>query len=104
MPFTSEQMIAILAACETYGTKCRGGLYSGVDNIRRIRALVLLLRHSGLRIGDAVALNRSRVKGDKLFLYNAKTGTPVYVPLPDFVLTALEAVSVRECSILLLDR
>ena len=37
-------------------------------------------------------LERSRITGDKLFLYTAKTGTPVYVPLPDFVLTALEAV------------
>jgi len=26
------------------------------------------------------------------FLYTAKTGTPVYCPLPDFVITALEAV------------
>jgi integrase/recombinase XerD len=45
-----------------------------------------------LRIGDGVTLERSRITGDKLFLYTAKTGTPVYVPLPDFVLTALEAV------------
>jgi integrase/recombinase XerD len=53
---------------------------------------VLLLRHSGLRIGDAVTLERSRITGGKLFLYTAKTGTPVYVPLPDFVLTDFEAV------------
>ena len=45
-----------------------------------------------MRIGDVVALERSRITGDKLFLYTAKTGTPVYVPLPDFVLTALEGV------------
>jgi len=71
--------------------KCRGGKYRGPENFRRIRALVLLLRHSGLRIGDAVMLERSRITGDKLFLYTAKTGTPVYVPLPEFVFTALEA-------------
>jgi integrase len=45
-----------------------------------------------LRIGDAVTLERNRINGDKLFLYTAKTGTPVYLPLPDFVLRALEAV------------
>ena len=45
-----------------------------------------------MRIGDAVMLERSRITGDKLFLYTAKTGTPVYIPLPDLVLTALEAV------------
>jgi integrase len=44
-----------------------------------------------LRIGDAVTLERGRITADKLFLYTAKTGTPVYVPLPDFVVTALEA-------------
>jgi len=70
--------------------KCRGGQYRPYENAWRIRALVLLLRHSGLRIGDAVTLERGRITGDKLFLYTAKTGTPVYVPLPNFVLTALE--------------
>jgi integrase len=92
MPFESDQMVKILAACEQYGMKCRGGKYRGPENARRIRAFVLLLRHSGLRIGDAVTLERSRITGEKLFLYAAKTGTPVYVPLPDFVLTALETV------------
>jgi integrase len=92
MPFTPEQMAEILSACEGYARKCRGGKYRGPENVRRIRAFVLLLRHSGLRIGDTVTLERGRITGDKLFLYTAKTGTPVYVPLPDFVLTALEAV------------
>jgi integrase len=92
MPFDSDQMVKILAACEKYGMKCRGGKYKPRENARRIRAFVLLLRHSGLRISDAVTLQRSRITGDKLFLYTAKTGTPVYVPLPDFVLTGLEAV------------
>jgi integrase/recombinase XerD len=92
MPFTSEQMAEILNACEKYGNRCRGGKYRGPENARRIRAFVLLLRHSGLRIGDAVTLERSRITADKLFLFTAKTGTPVYVPLPEFVLTALAAV------------
>jgi integrase/recombinase XerD len=92
MPFTPEQMAEILSACEKYGNRCRGGKYRGPENARRIRAFVFLLRHSGLRIGDAVTLDRNRITADKLFLYTAKTGTPVYVPLPEFVLTALAAV------------
>jgi integrase/recombinase XerD len=52
---------------------------------------VLLLRHSGLRIGDAVTLSRERLDGDKLFLYTSKAGTPVYCPLPPFVMAALTA-------------
>ena len=92
MPYTPDQVADILIACAQYGNTCRGGKYRGPENARRIRAFVLLLRHSGLRIGDAVTLGRSRITGDKLFLYTAKTGTPVYCPLPDFVLNALEAM------------
>ena len=50
-----------------------------------------MLRYSGMRIGDVATLNRERVTGNKLLLYTAKTGTPVYCPLPDFVILALEA-------------
>ncbi len=92
MPFTPDQMADILSACEKYGSKARGGRYTGPENARRIRAFVLLLRHSALRIGDAVTLERRRIIADKLLLYTAKTGTPVHLPLPSFVLTALEAM------------
>lgn len=47
-----------------------------------MKAFVLTMRHSGLRIGDTIALKRDRVKGNKLFLHTQKTGTRVYVPLP----------------------
>jgi predicted ABC-type ATPase len=50
---------------------------------------VLTMRHSGLRIGDTIALKRDRMKGNKLFLYTQKTGTAVYVPLPPAVVEAL---------------
>jgi len=88
LPFTREEWVRILAACDVY--KDNYGR-TGRENARRLRAFVLLLRYSGLRIGDAVALSRDRIADGKLFLYTAKTGTPVYCPLPDFVLTALEA-------------
>jgi len=86
MPFTAKEMVAILAAVDHYGQE-------GSRNRRRMRALVLLLRHSGLRIGDAVTLSKERIDGDKLFLYTSKAGTPVYCPLPSFVITALEAAA-----------
>jgi integrase len=92
LPFTPEQMTNILRACEKYGNKARGGRYKGPENARRIRAFVLLLRHSGLRIGDAVTVERNRITGDKPFLYAAKTGTPVYCPLPDSLMVALVAI------------
>jgi integrase/recombinase XerD len=53
------------------------------------RAMILLLRHTGLRIQDAACLERARLNDDKLFLYTQKTGTPVYCPLPPKVVEAL---------------
>jgi integrase len=55
-------------------------------------SLTLLMRWSGLRIRDAVTLERHRLHGESLLLYQAKTGMPVYVPLPPFVIEALQAL------------
>lgn len=50
---------------------------------QRLRAMVGLLRWGGVRIRDAVTLEKTRLlANDDLFLYQAKTGVPVYVPLP----------------------
>ena len=82
-PLMKEQVDAILKACDTYPDKA---------NAIRLRALVLLLRYSGLRIRDAVTLARNRIQADKLFLFTAKTGTAVYCPLPPIVMSALHAI------------
>lgn len=64
----------------------------GESNGTRLRTLTLLMRWSGLRIRDAVTLERSRLEGDNLLLYQAKTRTPVYVPLPPEVAESLRTV------------
>jgi integrase/recombinase XerD len=81
LPFDEDQVAAILNACDRYSTK---GIYRE-QNGTRLRALTLLMRYSGLRIGDAVTCPRERLVGSKLVLYQAKTGTPVYCPLPPLV-------------------
>jgi site-specific recombinase XerD len=86
LPFTSDETVRILTSCNTHkGVSPRNRL--------RLRALLLLLRYSGLRIGDAVTLSRERLKGERLFLYTSKTGVPVHIPLPTFVIEALEAAA-----------
>ena len=50
----------------------------------------ILLRYSGMRIGDAVNFSTDRLEGSRLFLYTQKTGVPVNTILPEFVLSALE--------------
>jgi len=89
MPFSQDDMVKILAACNEWGEKHQGETRAR-ENSWRIRALVLLLRYSGLRIQDAVTLARDRIADGRLFLYTAKTGTPVYLPLPGFVVEALD--------------
>ena len=81
MPFSEDDIERLLEACATF----RG-------NGQRLRALIGLLRHSGLRIGDAVVLERSRIKDGRVFVYTAKTGTPVMCPLPKHILKELAAL------------
>jgi len=89
MPFTYDEMIKILAGTESYASKMPN---NAKRNARRLRSLILLLRYSGMRIGDAVGLSRERLEGNHLLLYTAKTGTPVYCVLPAFVVESLESM------------
>ena len=70
MPYTRDEMIRILAAITRYRDEFPP---RGKENALRIRALVLLLRYSGMRIGDAVSLSSDRINLHRLFLYTAKT-------------------------------
>ncbi len=88
--FPLDEFERIIAA-----TYIRRGDRGGGDvkaNQTRLRTMTLLMRWSGLRIRDAVTLERHRLNGDSLLLYQAKTGTPVYVPLPPHVVEALENI------------
>lgn len=79
--FTKEEFRALVDATHAYGN-WRGG-HDFEHRQDRLRALILLMRWSGLAIKDAVTLERQRISDDgNLFLYRAKTGVPVYVPLP----------------------
>lgn len=88
--FTSSEFAKIVDATYVYG-KWRGGRDFQYRQIR-LRALILLMRWSGLSILDAVTLERSRLHGDRLFLYRHKTKVPVYVPLPPAVAKMLHAL------------
>jgi integrase len=85
LPFSKEEMEKLIWACELFSTN---GRYRA-KNRTRIKALVLLMRYSGLAIRDAVTLERRRINEGKLFLYRHKTGVPVTVLLPEPVLLAL---------------
>ena len=88
--FTSDQFEKLLTATSLFGWGSRDG--KAAIWAERLRVMLLLMRWSGLRIGDAVTLERSRLVGNNIFLYQAKTGTPVYVPLPPNVAQKLRNV------------
>lgn len=87
--FPRDEFNKIIEATNTYGDP-RGGFIPLEDLRLRLRVMTWLMRWSGLRIRDAVTLQKDRLQGDSLFLYQAKTGTPVYVPLPPYVVQALK--------------
>jgi integrase/recombinase XerD len=88
LPFSQQQLSNILGAVAAYGQRAA---HNAKLNALRIRALVLVMRYGGLRIGDAVSLTPDRIVDGKLALYTQKTGTHVRVPLPEFVTAALES-------------
>lgn len=87
LPFSKEEWKDILMALDVYQEV---HVASTKRTHRQLKALLLLMRYSGLRISDAIALKKSDVRDGKVFLYQAKTGHPVLIPLPDFVLEALD--------------
>jgi integrase/recombinase XerD len=89
LPFSNEEMVRIFAALGPFSDQTSP---TGKDSGRRLRGLALVLRYSGMRIGDAVKLTTDKINGNKLFLYTQKTDVPVYTVLPDFVVEALDAM------------
>ena len=89
MPFSEGEWADITTAIDVYA---RVHEQVPQSSIAQLRALLLLLRYSGLRISDAVSLERNRINDGKLFLYQAKTGHPVMIPLQGNVLEALGKV------------
>lgn len=78
LPFSDEEIARIIAACDRY----RG-------NRKRIKTFILTMRYSGLRIGDTIALKKSRLTENRLFLRASKNEADVFVPLPHDVANGL---------------
>lgn len=88
MPYSRDEFNRVIRACESYPSVEHPNARLG----SRLKALVLLLRYSGLRIADAVTLSSRQVKDGVLVLRTEKTGTDVPVPPPEVTMNALNAV------------
>ena len=85
LPIEPDDVTKMLDACEKYPS---GGRFLS-QTPKRLKALILLMRYSGLRIGDAACLAVHCVADDRVLLYTQKTNVPVYCPLPQTVVDAL---------------
>lgn len=86
LPFSDEQIKKILEACNSHPSSQRA---------MQLRALVLLMRHSGLRIGDACTLGRDRIHSGVLDIFTAKSGTKVRLPLNPKAVEALKKIPAK---------
>jgi site-specific recombinase XerD len=82
VPYTQAEATKILAACENIGR----GPYERL----RARAMVLLLRYTGLRISDVATLERDRIQDGQILLHTQKTGGTVFLPIPADLEDALD--------------
>jgi len=89
MPLTNEEMMRVFTTSDALLIKSTKSLDKAIA--LRLKALVLVMRYSGMRVSDSVTLSTDRLDDKKLFLYTQKTGVPVYTILPDSVLQALES-------------
>jgi integrase len=83
LPFSDEEMAKIMEALGRYPDHPPG-------RRKQVKAFVLTLRYTGLRIRDVVLLSREKVSGGELMMQTQKTAASVRLPLHDEVIKAIE--------------
>jgi len=94
-PFTAHELSAILRAAAKLNLN--NGVHDSDDRVTNddLITFILFLRYSGLRIMDAAMTTIDRINAGRVHIYTQKTGQPVYVPLPPFLVERLKAVRLR---------
>ena len=91
-PYTKAEVAQIIAACDHFGRHSYERL--------RARAMVLLMRYTGLRISDVMTLARDRMQDGMMHLHTLKTSGLVRLPVPVELRRALEDLPVPRGSML----
>jgi integrase/recombinase XerD len=93
LPYEREEVSRLLAACD----QIENAYTASAERARkRARALVLLLLYGGLRISDAIRLERDRLGPDgRLRMRQMKTGGWLYVKLHEQCVEALRDLPVE---------
>ena len=86
-PFTREEMERIFSAvsllADEYGRH-------GLPITAQTRAFVMVMRYTGMSIGDTAKLRKSDIDGCRIRTYRKKTGEDVFAKVPPFVIEALD--------------
>jgi integrase len=91
LPLLGGRYDQVLAATYEYDANMRQDDRYGQE----LRALIELMRWSGLRISDALMVAKDRITGNRFTLRTVKNGTKLTVILPDHVVAALRALPER---------
>ena len=83
-PYTQQEVVRIFSGCDRLGR--------GHYERSRARAMVLLLRYTGLRISDVATLARNRVRNRRIYLRTMKNGKPIFLPIPPVLGDILDAL------------
>lgn len=86
---TPEQFASVLKGCAEFAKMPE-------YNKQRLRALILTMRYTGLRISDAVVLSADKIIAGVLRLTTKKASTPVQIPLHPDLVAALGALTPYE--------
>ena len=84
---TPAQFSAVVDECDGFTSQMAD------YNKLRLRALILTMRHTGLRISDAVVLRSDSIKGDVLHVVTKKASTPVQIPMHPDLMAALSKLT-----------
>jgi integrase len=86
-PFTREELDRIFSAVaglpDEYGRQ-------GQPIADQTRAFILVMRYTGMSIGDTAKLEKADVDGSRIRTYRKKTGEDVFARVPPFVIDALK--------------
>jgi site-specific recombinase XerD len=107
VPYTLQEESRILTASEQIGGgkyKRAGAAYEQL----RARAMIMLLRATALRVSDVCTFRKDAVSWDeesktwRVLVRTQKTGDPVYLPIPENLKLALDALplprnAARDC-------
>jgi site-specific recombinase XerD len=88
VPYTRDEIVAMIAAAGSIGRRPYERL--------RARAMVLVLRHTGLRISDVVTLSHDDIQGSYVVRKCIKNHRWVRIELPAHVLRALDTLPLPE--------